>query len=150
MPYGYAPECKASAFCVYELQLENYSKHLANSNRSTPLSESRARNLSSLVFVVRQQYGANGFRRIPLLRASVNKGKKKDRMPRSSGPFLLLAVPSTTSLDRYSALESARLVENEARYYDCSDRKATKSGPDTGFCLPRIAQRRPFLPVSSS
>src|ERR687898_216994 len=63
----------------------------------------------------------------------------------------LLKHPSTTtSLDRYSALESARLVENEARYYDCSDRKATKSGPDTGFCLPGIARRGPFLPVSSS
>ena len=57
VPYGYAPECMASAFCVYELQLENYGKHLANSNRSTPLSESRARNLSSPVFVVWQQYG---------------------------------------------------------------------------------------------
>jgi hypothetical protein len=51
----------ASAFCVYELQLENYGKHLANSNRSTPLSESRARNLSSPVFVVWQQYGDNDF-----------------------------------------------------------------------------------------
>jgi hypothetical protein len=47
----------ASAFCVYELLAENYGKHLANSNRSTPLSESRARNLNSLVFVVWQQYG---------------------------------------------------------------------------------------------
>jgi hypothetical protein len=35
----------ASAFCVYEPLVENYAKHLANSNRSTPLSESRARNL---------------------------------------------------------------------------------------------------------
>jgi hypothetical protein len=52
LPYGYAPECMASAFCVYELQLENYGKHLANSNRSTPLLESRARNLSSPEFVV--------------------------------------------------------------------------------------------------
>src|SRR5918993_2445268 len=47
----------ASAFCARELQLENYGKHLANSNRSTPLSESRARNLSSPEFVVWQQYG---------------------------------------------------------------------------------------------
>jgi hypothetical protein len=31
--------------------VENYRKHLANSKRSTPLSESRARNLSSPVFV---------------------------------------------------------------------------------------------------
>jgi hypothetical protein len=31
--------------------VENYGKHLANSNRSTPLSESRTRNLSSPVFV---------------------------------------------------------------------------------------------------
>jgi hypothetical protein len=45
------------AFCVYEPLVENYGKHLANSNRSTPLSESRARNLSSPVFVVWQQYG---------------------------------------------------------------------------------------------
>jgi hypothetical protein len=51
----------ASAFCVYELQLENYGKHLANSNRSTPLSESRARNLSSPEFVVWQQYGDDDF-----------------------------------------------------------------------------------------
>src|ERR671910_3055706 len=58
MPYGYAPECMgASAFCVYETQVETYGKDLANSNRSTPLSESRARNLSSPVFVVPQQYG---------------------------------------------------------------------------------------------
>jgi hypothetical protein len=41
----------ASIFCVYELLVENYAKHLANSNRSPPLSESRARNLSSPVFV---------------------------------------------------------------------------------------------------
>jgi hypothetical protein len=42
----------ASAFCVHERLVENYGKDLANSNRSTPLSESRARNLSSPVFVV--------------------------------------------------------------------------------------------------
>jgi hypothetical protein len=54
VPYGYASECMASTFCVYELLVENYSKHLANFNRSTPLSESRARNLSSPVFVVWQ------------------------------------------------------------------------------------------------
>jgi hypothetical protein len=47
----------ASAFYVYELLIENYGKHLANSNLSTPHSESRARNLSSTVFVVWQQYG---------------------------------------------------------------------------------------------
>jgi hypothetical protein len=47
----------ASAFGVYETLVETYGKDLANSNRSTPLSESRARNLSSPVFVVRQQYG---------------------------------------------------------------------------------------------
>jgi hypothetical protein len=41
----------ASAFCVYELQVKNYGKDLANSNWSTPLSESRARNLSSPLFV---------------------------------------------------------------------------------------------------
>jgi hypothetical protein len=52
---------RASAFCVHELQVENYGKHLANSNRSTPLSERRARNLSSLVFVVWQQYGRQLF-----------------------------------------------------------------------------------------
>jgi hypothetical protein len=51
VPYGYAPEWMASKFCVQELLVENYGKHLANSNRSTPLSESRARNLSSPVFV---------------------------------------------------------------------------------------------------
>jgi neutral trehalase len=49
--YGYAPLCMASAFCVFELLVENYGKHLANSNRSTPLSESRAPNLSSPLFV---------------------------------------------------------------------------------------------------
>ncbi len=42
---------------VYEPLVENYGEHLANSNRSTPLSDSRARNLSSPVFVVWQQYG---------------------------------------------------------------------------------------------
>src|ERR671910_3882095 len=47
----------ASAYCARELLGESYGKHLANSNRSTPLSESRARNLNSPVFVVRQQYG---------------------------------------------------------------------------------------------
>jgi hypothetical protein len=47
----------ASALRVYEPLVENYGKHLANSNRSTPLSESKARNLSSPVFVVWQQYG---------------------------------------------------------------------------------------------
>jgi hypothetical protein len=41
----------ASAFCVYEPLVETYGKDLANSNRSTPFSESRARNLSSPVFV---------------------------------------------------------------------------------------------------
>jgi hypothetical protein len=41
----------ASAFLVYELLVDNYGKHLANFNPSTPLSESRARNLSSPVFV---------------------------------------------------------------------------------------------------
>ena len=46
-----------SAFGVYETLVETYGKDLANSNRSTPLSESRARNLSPPVFVVRQQYG---------------------------------------------------------------------------------------------
>ena len=51
MTYGYALECMASAFCVHEPLVENYGKHLASSNRSTPLSESRARNLSSPVFV---------------------------------------------------------------------------------------------------
>jgi hypothetical protein len=51
VPYGYAPEWMASKFCVQELLVENYGKDLANSNRSTPLSESRARNLSSPVFV---------------------------------------------------------------------------------------------------
>jgi pimeloyl-ACP methyl ester carboxylesterase len=47
----------ASAYCDRELLAGNYGKQLANSKRSTPLSESRARNLSSPVFVVRQQYG---------------------------------------------------------------------------------------------
>jgi hypothetical protein len=51
MPYEYALEGMASAFCVYEPLVENYGEHLANSKRSTPLSESRARNLSSPVFV---------------------------------------------------------------------------------------------------
>jgi hypothetical protein len=51
VPYGFAPECIASAFAVYTLLGENYGKHLTNSNRSTPLSESRARNLSSPVFM---------------------------------------------------------------------------------------------------
>jgi hypothetical protein len=40
-----------SAFCVHEPVVDNYGKDLANSIRSTPLSESRARNLSSPVFV---------------------------------------------------------------------------------------------------
>src|SRR5829696_7578405 len=39
----------ASAFCIYELLVDNYGKDLANSNRSTPLSESRARNLRRLM-----------------------------------------------------------------------------------------------------
>jgi hypothetical protein len=65
-PKGYILLCRmdvhpsawgASAFCVYETLVETYGKDLANSKRSTPLSESRARNLSSPVFVVRQQYG---------------------------------------------------------------------------------------------
>jgi hypothetical protein len=47
----------AFAFCARELLVENYGKHLANSKWSTPLSESRARNLSSPLFVVWQQYG---------------------------------------------------------------------------------------------
>jgi|SRR5215213_1045074 len=42
----------ATALCVYDLLIENYGKHLTSSNWSTPLSESRARNLSSPVFVV--------------------------------------------------------------------------------------------------
>jgi hypothetical protein len=46
----------ASAFCVYELLVENYGKDLANANRSMPHSERRARNLSSPMFVVWQQY----------------------------------------------------------------------------------------------
>jgi hypothetical protein len=62
-PKGYMLWCRmemhpsawgASAFCARELLVENYGKHLANSNRSMPLSESRARNLSSPVFVVWQ------------------------------------------------------------------------------------------------
>ena len=57
LPYGYALECMASAYCARELQVEGYSKHLANSNRLTPLLERRARNLSSPMFVVWQQYG---------------------------------------------------------------------------------------------
>jgi hypothetical protein len=42
----------AAAFCVYETLVETHGKDLINSNRLTPLSESRARNLSSPVFVV--------------------------------------------------------------------------------------------------
>ena len=42
----------AAVFCAPELLVENYAKDLANSNRSTPLAESRARNLSSPAFVV--------------------------------------------------------------------------------------------------
>jgi hypothetical protein len=49
----------AAAFCARELLVENYGEHLAHTNRSTPLSESRVRNLSSPVFVVWQQYGRN-------------------------------------------------------------------------------------------
>jgi hypothetical protein len=49
--YGYAPECMAVAFCVYELLVQNYGKHLANSTRRMPFSVSIARNLSSPVFV---------------------------------------------------------------------------------------------------
>jgi hypothetical protein len=41
----------AAVFCAPELLVENYAKDLASSKRSTPLSESRARNLSSPVFV---------------------------------------------------------------------------------------------------
>ena len=47
----------ATAFCARDLLVENYGKHLAHTNRLTPLSESRALILSSPVFVVRQQYG---------------------------------------------------------------------------------------------
>ena len=42
---------EAAIFCARELLVENYGKDLPNSNRSTPFSESRARNLSSPVFV---------------------------------------------------------------------------------------------------
>jgi hypothetical protein len=56
-PYGYAPEVMAAAFCARELLDENYGKYLANSNRSTPLSESRARNPNSPEVVVWQRYG---------------------------------------------------------------------------------------------
>src|SRR5215208_2644614 len=52
----------ASAYCARELLVESYGKHLANSNRSTPLSESKARNLSSPMFVVWQQYGRRYYR----------------------------------------------------------------------------------------
>ena len=62
LPYGYALECMASAYCARELLVESYGNDLANSKRSTPLSESRARNLSSPVFVVWIQYGCrNGW-----------------------------------------------------------------------------------------
>src|SRR5215204_3726906 len=60
-------------------------------------------------------------------------------------PGCPLWVPSTTSLDRSRLQRAARLVENEARYYDCSNRKATKSGPETGFCLPGTTRCRIFL-----
>jgi hypothetical protein len=48
-----------TAYLIYSVTavIENYGKDLARSNRSTPLLESRARNLSSPVFVVWQQYG---------------------------------------------------------------------------------------------
>ena len=62
--YGAVRTCTrvhgAAAFRACELLVENYGKHLVTSNRSTPLSENRARNLSSSVFVVWQQYGRNG------------------------------------------------------------------------------------------
>jgi hypothetical protein len=47
----------AAVFCAPELLVENYAKDFASSKRSTPLSESRARNLSSPMFVVWQQCG---------------------------------------------------------------------------------------------
>jgi hypothetical protein len=52
---------EAAVFCARELPVENYGKDLANSNWSTPLSESRARNLIPPVFVVWQQYGDDDF-----------------------------------------------------------------------------------------
>jgi len=56
----------ASAFCAGELLVETYGEHLANSSPSTPLSESRARNLISPVFVVWQQYGLWSTRQYPV------------------------------------------------------------------------------------
>jgi hypothetical protein len=38
--YGYAPESMALAFGIYELLVQYCGKDLANSKRSTPLSES--------------------------------------------------------------------------------------------------------------
>jgi hypothetical protein len=51
------PSAWGLGLLCYELLIENYGKHLTNSKRSTPLSESRARYLRSPVFVVWQQYG---------------------------------------------------------------------------------------------
>ena len=61
---------------------------------------------------------------------------------------IFMLVPSTTSLDRCARFKrAARLVENGAGYDECSNRKATKSGPETGFCLPGTTRCRIFLPA---
>ena len=47
----------AAVFCARELLVPNYGKDLASPSRRTPFSVSITRNLSSLWFVVWQQYG---------------------------------------------------------------------------------------------
>src|SRR5829696_4361238 len=42
----------ASAFCVYELLVENYGKHLANSTRRVPFSATKILNLTGGIFVL--------------------------------------------------------------------------------------------------
>src|SRR5829696_709839 len=79
----------ASAFRACELLVKNYGKHLANCNRSTPLSETRARNLSPPVFVVWQQYGGDHHRRprgnsppgVPGSEGTSLRGNRAERRP---------------------------------------------------------------------
>jgi hypothetical protein len=102
----------AFAFCARELLVENYGKHLANSNWSTPLSESRARNLSLPVFVVWQQYG----RRVPAeaVRRPVSMRSPSCRQPLSRQPCRscdaqtpTTPLPGRMFLHRYLPTESS-------------------------------------------
>jgi hypothetical protein len=57
----------ASAFCVYEMLVENYGKHLAHSDRSTPLS--------ALMFSRRQPWSLRQQVRLPTLIAGTTSAE---------------------------------------------------------------------------